>query len=396
MLPLPLDADGTCKKCHKKADQEFMTCFVCDLKIHVLNCGQDDDLCTKSFLNNQWANLNKNWPSIVFVCPPCRDSKVLQTEIVASNRMSVIEDDVSVVKNDVTTMKDDLTQIKELLLTGRRGNDASDENENTDFQMTYAQKVKKPQQSVIIIKKSEEAVDIAKIQQAAINSRAAVSSAYQNKIGDTVIVCENQESKERLLPNINEVLPDHTVITPPAKQPTITITGMDSNYSKDDVFTMAQSGNQSTGININDNNFKVLFVTPHAKDPSLFQAIVRVSEEIRKQIDSNRDKICIGVTLCHVFDRFFVRRCYNCQLYKHSADKCPQEHPTCGKCAGRHETRRCDEQTEKCVNCASNGFTETNHQTSWYKCKSYINAQNKLASTINYYKNTKNEHNQNR
>jgi hypothetical protein len=47
--------------------------------------------------------------------------------------------------------------------------------------------------------------------------------------------------------------------------------------------------------------------------------------------------------------------CFNCHLYGHIANQCKSTRPTCGFCAGSHNTRDCDKEKETdaplCVNC---------------------------------------------
>jgi hypothetical protein len=47
--------------------------------------------------------------------------------------------------------------------------------------------------------------------------------------------------------------------------------------------------------------------------------------------------------------------CFNCHLYGHIANQCKSTQPTCGFCAGSHNTRDCDKKKEtdapSCVNC---------------------------------------------
>ena len=50
----------------------------------------------------------------------------------------------------------------------------------------------------------------------------------------------------------------------------------------------------------------------------LFQANVRVSNNIRKFIENNDDRVYVGFgERCKVYDHFHVKRCNNCQKYGH-------------------------------------------------------------------------------
>ena len=283
----------------------------------------------------------------------------------------------------VSSVQDDIQEIKNILINGQQNREIPVQPATA---MTYAQKVKSSD-SVIIIKKNEhdQAIDRNTITEAAVSSRAGISSAYENKQGHMVVVCESEAAKQRLTSNLKEKVKDREIITPAPRQPTIRITGMEENHSTNTVFELARDLNVDKGIHIDEDNFKVLFVRPHAKNAKLFQAVVRVSNEIRVAIKNASDKLFVGLTLCPIFNHLHIKRCNKCQKYNHFKDKCENE-ATCGKCAGSHETEACTNDQVKCTNCAENKYTDTNHLASDPHCKSYVAAQKKLEQTIGFYK----------
>ena len=372
-----LKSDGTCSVCNKKEDKESMKCFSCDSLCHVINCADGvDDLCTKTFLDrsfNVWqaAGTHKN---ITFICPCCFEAKNLQRDVIASNRMSVVEDKVSSVQEDIAQIKNMLTQ------------------RNSEFPPLPAQipaATKKPasSDSVIVIKNHgrENPVNRNTLRQAAVDSRAGVSAAYENKQGNTVLVVENEKAKDRLAANIREIVTDRDIVTPHQRMPTIRVTGMNENHAPNTVFSLAKELNLDKGIKIDDKNFKVLFVRPHMKNPKLFQATVRVSNEIRQAIHDAGNYMYVGLNHCPIFDHFHVKRCNKCQGFNHYKEQCEND-PICGKCSGPHETESCSAEQHKCINCHKNNFDNTNHLASDPFCKSYVAAQKKLEQSIGFYK----------
>lgn len=200
-----------------------------------------------------------------------------------------------------------------------------------------------------------------------------------------MLVVENEAAKTRLAANLREKLTTHDITTPASRMPTIRVTGMEQNFTPEQVFNYARDLNEDKGIKINQSDFKVLFIRPQHKTPSLFQATVRVSNEVRAAIERAGDKLHIGLKRCLVYDHFHIRRCNHCQLYNHYKDKCNNT-AVCGKCAGPHETQTCTSDQKKCVNCSNNKFLDTNHEASDPTCQSYKNAQKKLEQTIGFYK----------
>ena len=231
------------------------------------------------------------------------------------------------------------------------------------------------------------------IRQAAIDTNSAISKAYKNNCGDTIVVCEDRISKDSMVPALNEAIDKDKfiVVTPASRQPTITIIDIACNHDRADLLERVknQNANRFQGMDVNETNFKILFTRQQYRNKELYKATVRVSDEIRDAIKKGGDRLNIGLTSCVVFDNFFIKRCNHCQRYNHWKDKCADDTPVvCGKCCGNHETRSCQSEILKCYNCVQAKFEDTNHETSSNTCKAYMEAQKRLESTINYYKNS--------
>jgi hypothetical protein len=67
-----------------------------------------------------------------------------------------------------------------------------------------------------------------------------------------------------------------------------------------------------------------------------------------------------------------------CQRYTtaHVARTCPQEHDTCGKCAGQHRTATCTDPTPRCVNC------HLSHPSSDRACSVYLDQEAKYRRLV--------------
>jgi hypothetical protein len=227
-----------------------------------------------------------------------------------------------------------------------------------------------------------------KIKVAAVESSAAVIKTYTNGVGDTVLVCQNEASKQKLLPRVNEVFKENKVSTPQSRLPTITILDIGSELTKDELFRIIKEQNKDSGINFTEDNFRILFIKTiksHNQYPDTYQAVVRVSEDVRDALEVAHNRICLELQSCKVVDRLFVRRCNKCQNYKHYHRECTSDINVCGKCGENHDTRNCRSPTVKCINCSKNEYDDTAHETSWRKCPSYLKEQQKLRKTIPYY-----------
>ena len=300
---------------------------------------------------------------------------------------------MTTMEEKVTSVQESIQEIKNLLKNAPAPQ--AQEPVNPDYPPLppaggiYSRKVK-PSDSVIVIDNDAQAHPIERkvLQDAAFTTGVAVSSTYQNKKGNTVVICESEAAKVRLVADLRERVKDRQIKTPAQRLPTIHIAGMEENFPKERIFNDVKIKNKDKGIHIDESNFKVLFTRPHAKNAELFQAIVCVSNEVRAAIAAAGDKLSVDLTICNVFDHFHVRRCNQCQGYHHFKDTCTKP-PRCGNCAGDHQTEDCTSAVVKCANCVDNKYEDTSHKASDPNCKSYIAAQKKLEQSIGFYK-TKN------
>ena len=329
--------------------------------------------------------INANYPNIQYICESCRIDKNMKKDVIVSNRLCVMEDMKDMKQTMDTKLQSVEDMLKKLTVPG--------ENEPRVNTPSYADKAK-TEPSVIVIKKKKNGppADMDKIHKAVVDTNSAVSKAYTNTAGDTVVVCEDKDSRESLLPVLTESMDQerYKLVTPKSRLPTVTITDIASDYTKEDLLSRVKSQNASkfTGLDLSADSFKMIYTKPQKRNINLFRAVVRVSEEVRKAIHCAGNKLNIGLTSCRVFDDFFVRRCNKCQGFNHWKNDCPAEAPTvCGKCSGEHDTNTCTSDTVKCHNCAKANYPDTAHETFYYKCRAYVDAQKKLESTINYYKN---------
>ena len=394
----PLNAKGVCARCDKDAEGASLRCFGCDELYHVIGCTGEKQV-TKTFLDSTWPSLSKLYTNIQYVCDACKQDRQAKMDIVISNRMCVMEEQMRAMTDMMTEMKNskgeqattnndaltqEVTELKSLVQNLVQKSTTVPETQPEPPKITYASKVEK---SVIVVKKTAtgQEANIEDIQNIAVRTGSAVSKAYRNETGDAVVVCENKDAQEKMRPALQTTMSDFKVVTPPARKPTINIAEISKKYSKEELFDVIKAQNASRGIAITAENFQILFIKPHQKDESLFMSAVRVADNLRDAIKSADNRIIVNSVSCPVFDRFFVRRCNRCQGLNHWKDDCCAENPICGTCAGEHETKNCTSESIKCVNCTNAGITSNRHKTSWYKCTAYENAQEKFKSTINYY-----------
>ena len=109
----PLDSKGVCTDCSSKADHEAMQCFGCAEFYHVVNCppGNTKGQVTRTFFNG-WDNIVQNYKNIQYICKACLHDKHLQKDIIVSNRMCCMEEDMKGIK---TTMDKQFEELKQTI-----------------------------------------------------------------------------------------------------------------------------------------------------------------------------------------------------------------------------------------------------------------------------------------
>ena len=138
--------------------------------------------------------------------------------------------------------------------------------------------------------------------------------------------------------------------------PKITISNLDSDVTadtlKDDIIT--KNENIKALVDSGETFERIFF------DPKERFAVMKVSPNIREVLKKNGDKICIGLQMHTVKDRFHVVQCFHCQGFGHKFDNCKHkdDDPVCFYCAGSHKSKECTFKKDrkdnkiKCANCA--------------------------------------------
>ena len=369
--------------CEKDAQTESMTCITCLDRFHVNNC-EGEDQCTTTFLRG-WPNILAKYPNFGYTCEDCLEKSKLNNGDILVNRLAVMEENIAFLVKEIKTMK-------QVPSTSNTINDTLPVLPPPVI--SYAEKAaRKPAVIVIEKKQGEDAemhnTNMNKLKDAAVQSSAGVLKTYQNGVESTVLVCKNESSKQKLMPHVGTIFPEHKVSTPPSRLPSITIKDIETNITKDELLRAIQKQNRDhEQVEVTQENFNILFIKQvkgFNNRPDSYQAVVRVTDEIRDSLKAAGDRVFINLQSCPVSKRLFVRRCNKCQEFRHFHKECKSEFSICGKCGDHHDTRQCLSPTTKCINCSNHGLNDINHETSWSKCPCYKKEQDRLEKTIPYY-----------
>ena len=128
--------------------------------------------------------------------------------------------------------------------------------------------------------------------------------------------------------------------------------------------------------------FEIIFINDE-KDQNYAYAVVKVDTKIKEAINSQGNKIYIGLSSCKVTDRYHLIQCYKCQEFGHvkGSTNCNlynMEKEVCLYCAADHKSKTCPVKKDgikafKCHNCLSSKDVKikskyTGHTTTSFHC----------------------------
>ena len=372
---------GECIVCKSiPAPAEILQCYFCKGAFHAL-CSQagGEKIATKSLVTNfNASSTNENFK---FFCDVCLTK--FEIDAAKSN-----DDRLSSVENNVTKIISELSELKNLMIKDEKSVPSVTENYNIWNDLERLQKTKVPPCKPMLILDKKDNDKSSSIEQLIVENKIPVTTIFPSKAGDTVLVCDSITSRDKLkkLTTENNLNLKSVV----GKKLNISIVGLQREYTKEEVITQLTVQNEflnqfNVSNDIND-HISVHIVKPTRLNEKVFQVFATVSEALREGPRNHYDKITIGMCVCKIYDRTFVKRCNNCQGLGHYFKECPKkDSPICAKCSGDHRTDSCNSSVKKCVNCTLHGASSVDHTAFDPKCPQIMSFSNtqKSPSALN-------------
>ena len=219
-----------------------------------------------------------------------------------------------------------------------------------------------------------------------------VNSTRVTRQGNLIVNLPDSNNKEKATENLKNIFENQVDIGNLEKiPPKLTIVGLPTEVTQDTLIA---------DICVKDSNIKEMIehgskieilgcweIKNGKGDVSSKKVAVKVSPNIRNYIMiMNKGYLYVNLSRCRVYDRLMVTQCYHCYGYYHFANHCPNKAkpPTCGRCASPHETKNCQSQEEKCINCTKLNDTPSNHCAYSYKCPVYAHEREMLINKTDY------------
>ena len=390
-----------CKGCSTNVkSNEVMQCYMCDVRVHAVNCSQDLKLFSATFMNNL-ASVNGRKNCLFFICNLCQTKKEKQTAMSVTERIDKFDRNLSTIMESMKEMKLQINECKENAINKPPTvNIPNTETEPATNVSSYADKLK----TTIVIKNNSEApVTAGHIESLVVESRSQVDRLLTLQNGDQLVTLSSEEERDKLK-NTLIISGVKNIENIQSKLPTITITGIKlfgvEQPTADDVYKYICAANETIKDEIDKGElFKVLFIKKSKVGNSYF-AVARVSNNIRYVIRSkNNDNLRIGVKICKVYDRYYVKRCNRCQCFGHYMEtknpdgdiiKTCTNTRVCGHCSSvDHFSDKCpvknNPEKHSCINCKNKGRDNINHSAISSLCPCYEDMRKRERNSIPLY-----------
>ena len=400
-----LDADGKCTSCNQPALlAEMIRCSSCSKDFHAVCSAvtdRSDAICNQSFLklfNTSTTKTNFKW-----FCDACLTTFEINKASTLDERFSVISHQITEMAKDFKAVTKECQELKSMVSNRNCCDHVSDTQGTTNTNSegnswSNVARTRNMKASLVIKNKNTsdsagDALDLNVIKDIVVKNNIQVSKIGVSQKGNTFVHCPTKEDRDKLHPLLSAEVQNKEVVPLKDKSPHISITEVMNTTSgeltKASVIQEIRSQNPEVSALIDlGNEFNILFVRKDSHGKC--NVVARVSCSIRDMIKTKGNKLFIGLSSCKVYDRFYIKRCNNCQEYGHYQGDCKNQ-AVCGYCGESHRSHTCslkdgtDFGKHKCINCKKANLPHTGHSSFWSKCPSYNNAQNKLKATIQYY-----------
>ena len=380
-----------CPSCTKTPSQnESVQCIMCKGMIHAVceNCDNDHKLGSQTLIKCFLAPSTKR--NFLFFCDVCLTNFERSLVETQEERIANLQRNFLGMETKLNSIIDMLGKEKETAVPEQEEKISKPVNIWADVERMVNVKAPEPT-SVLVVKSVADEVKRQENQKAVadavMQNDVSVVESYQNKSGDLMVVCESVDSRNQLkdiVTNSGNII----VNAPREMRHSVTIVGLPTQYEKEEVIEILVKQNRFirdfAQNNKIDDHIRVHIIKPLKNKETCFQAFCDVSTILREGFHHYNNKLTLGLTTCKIYDRYNIKRCYNCQKFGHYAKDCPTNGvPVCGKCSEEgHNTRDCQKNENKCINCTRDKNTDPHHTTSSQMCPALIKEQDLMKKKL--------------
>lgn len=287
-------------------------------------------------------SLFDNIPGLSWKCDNCvNQCLILNANGVNELLQKKLDEATASIQNQLCIFKSDLGKVtKEILKPAIRPN--------------YSDVIKNRTQPAVIIKPKNSSqssattkVDILQHVDPSQNN-IQLSRVKNCRDGGVLISCNNSEGNEKFKTLVNEkLLNSYDIKEVSGVRPRLRIVGMTQHYTEDTLLSLLPRYNPN--IFPEDSLLRILKVMPTKKNENIFQAIIEVDKHAYARL-VDVGHLFIGYDSCTIYDAIQIYRCFKCNEFHHSANKC-RNNLSCPLCGENHDLKGCTSQLRKCSNC---------------------------------------------
>lgn len=238
-------------------------------------------------------------------------------------------------------------------------------------------KPKQKQPSKTTMEQITTAVDTASV---------SVCNTRNARDGGIVLCCKNTADTMKVKEIVREKLGDgYDVTLPTVKNPRLRITNINTAIPDDSIIDELKKYND---IIANDELKLVTIIPRKFRDSVSNDIIVEVKSDTYKKL-LHAGALNLPWRECKVLQHLYIKRCFKCCGFSHTAQQCKQNNQYCSKCAGNHKFDSCRSRRMCCINCKvaneKYGLNLNTEHHAWSKdCKVLSRRMQTLREKIEY------------
>lgn len=350
---------GVCRKEIEEEEKDVFTCDLCDNEIH-MNCAgaKKSELqarrrskCMKIFCpecvecaeNVMPTKLNEIARMMYKIDMSCQQQKASEQ---TNNQM--MNEMMKMMKNmieKVDGIDDRVKRIETQPIASR-----PDDVQPSTSSVTNIVKSGVPKSAVVVKPKHKQhsKQTMEQITSAVDKTSVKVCGTRNARDGGIVLCCNNTADTMKVKEIVREKLGDGYDVTLPAvKNPRLRITNIATDIANDAIIDELKKNNEMI---VND-EMKLVTVIPRKFRGSVTNdVIVEVQSAVYKKL-LNAGVLYLPWRECKVLQHLYIKRCFKCCGFSHTAQQCHQNSQFCSKCAGTHKFDSCKSKKLCCINC---------------------------------------------
>lgn len=222
--------------------------------------------------------------------------------------------------------------------------------------------------------------------------KVGIDGIRNAKNGGIIINCKDNKTKEIISNKVSEELGGKYIVHEATlKNPKFIIRGIEEKYMEYDESDLiecfiyqnniAQLGNEM------ENKIKIVRKFKIKSRKNAVNLIIEIDPCLYGFIKS-KSELNLGWRSCFVEEYYNIVRCYKCAGYGHFQSECKNKR-SCFKCAGDHDTRNCENELKKCINCMKKVENykvnlDTNHAAFDRSCPCYVRIKENMSRKTNF------------